>query len=104
MRSISVEPEGTAGNLSSSASNTNLLVADLGVIVSVSKHQVFESFQERKGRPRILLSEDGYIGVSTSKQSGAVRSSVAIGRLLTIASTSIMRVLRDSSFNWLAWF
>ena len=34
----------------------------------------------------------------------SVRASVAIERLLTIASTSIMRVLRDSSSNWLAWF
>ena len=31
-----------------------------------------------------------WFGVSTSKESGSVRSSVAIGRLLTIASTSIM--------------
>ena len=45
-----------------------------------------------------------WFGVSTSKESGSVRSSVAIGQLLTIASTSIMRVLRDSSSNWLAWF
>ena len=48
-RSISFEPEGTAGNLSSSAAKTHLLVAELGPIVSVSKHQLFESFQEGKG-------------------------------------------------------
>ena len=49
MRSISVEPEGNAGNLSSSGAKTHLLVAELGAIVSVSKHQLFESFQEGKG-------------------------------------------------------
>ena len=42
----------------------------------------------------------GWFGVSTSRESGSVRSSVAIGRLLTIASTSIKRVLKHSSFNW----
>ena len=74
---ISLEPEGTAGNLSSSAAKTHLLVAELGAIVSVSKRQLFESLQEGKGWPRISLWEDG-----------SVSGHLEIGRLLTIASTS----------------